>query len=332
MSKPVNKTLIGAFVLGAVALTVVSLMIFGSGKFFAPTKKFVMFFEGSVKGLNVGSPVIFRGVKIGEVTDIKLNFNPKDMTAVIPVYIEIDPKKFTVPEEFKSALKESEKKYLYIQPLIKKGFKGQLQMQSFVTGQLAINLDFYPDKPIKLVGLERKYPEIPTAPTGLEELTKTLENLPLKDIITKLDLTIDGIQKLVNSPETKESVESLNHTLKDTRKLVQNINDKIDPLMESITKTSDAAHDALVQTKNTMSAIEVDAKELLQSAKGTIKTTEATLKQAERTLAAFSGDSRFAYELSNTLSELSGAARSMRVLSEYLERHPEALLTGKKQK
>src|SRR5512143_1986566 len=100
MSKKANKTLIGAFVVGAIALIIAGVVIFGSGKLFAPVRKFVMVFAGSVKGLNVGSAVIFRGVKIGAVTDIQLRVDPKNMTAVIPVYVEIDPRKITVPEEY----------------------------------------------------------------------------------------------------------------------------------------------------------------------------------------------------------------------------------------
>jgi paraquat-inducible protein B len=322
MSKPANKTLIGAFVVGAVALAVAGLLVFGSGKFFAPLKKFVMFFGGSVKGLNVGSPVIFRGVKIGEVTDIKLIVNPKEMTAVIPVYVEIDPRLLTVPEEFKPLLKETEKKYVYIQPLIKKGLKAQLQMQSFVTGQLMINLDFYPDKPIRLVGTEKKYPEIPTVPTAMEELTKTIQDLPIKELVTKLELTVDGIQKLVNSPETRDSIESLNLTLKDTQKLVQHIDEQIVPLMSSLAKTSDTAHETLSEAKNTMSVLRDDAKETLEAARD-------ALKQTEKTLGTFSEDSRLVYEMNKTLKSLSEAARSLHLLSDYLERHPEALLRGK---
>ncbi len=330
MGKKMNKTLIGAFVVGAIGLLVVAVLIFGSGKFFAPTKKFVMFFEGSVKGLNVGSPVVFHGVKIGEVTEIQLRFNTKDMTAVIPVYIEIDPRKFTVSEEEKKKIIEA-KKYTYIKPLIEKGFKGQLQTQSFVTGQLMINLDFYPEKPIKMVGLEKKYPEIPTIPTTMEELSKTIQELPLKEIVTKLDLTIDGIQKLVNSPNAKESIEALNATLKNTQQLVQRIDEKIDPLMSSLTKTSDAAHDTLVQAKSTLSTFEGNAAELMATTKNTLKSTQETLKQAEKTLGTFSEDSRMTYELNRTLRELSAASRSIKSLSEYVERHPEALLRGKKQ-
>ncbi len=332
MSKPANKTLIGAFVLGAVALVVAAVMVFGSGKFFSKKNTYVMFFDGSLKGLNVGSPVMFKGVKIGEVTSIKLLYDPNELSAVIPVYVEIDPEKFTIPGEMQQSILEKMRRYVYLKPLIEKGLKAQLQTQSFVTGQLMIGVDFYPEKPVRMVGLDKKYPEVPTIPTSLQEVAKTLEQLPLKDIVTKLDLTIDGIQKLVNSPETKESIESLNQTLKDTRKLVQHVDEKITPLMESLTETSDAANAALVQAKNTMTGIEGDAKELMQSTKETIETAEATLKQAEKTLSTFSGDSRLVYELNTTLSELSGAARSMRFLSEYLEQHPEALLTGKKQK
>jgi paraquat-inducible protein B len=326
MSKKINKTVIGAFVIGAIGLLVVAVLIFGSGKFFAATKKFVMFFEGSVKGLNIGSPVMFHGVKIGEVTEIQLRFNPKDLTAVISVYTEIDPRKFIVPEQYqheKEELTESEK-YGYIKPLIRKGFKAQLQTQSFVTGQLMINLDFHPDKPIKMVGLEKKYPEIPTIPTTMEELTKTIAELPLKEIVTKLELTIDGIHKLVNSPETKESMESINATLKSTQELVQQINQKIDPLMESLTKTSDTAQETLKETKDTISVLKDDTKETLEAARD-------ALKQTEKSLNTFSDDSRFAYEMNKTLKELSAAARSMRLLSDYLERHPEALLKGKKE-
>jgi paraquat-inducible protein B len=213
---------------------------------------------------------------------------------------------------------------MYIKPLIKKGFKAQLQTQSFVTGQLMVNVDFYPDKPVKLVGLEKKYPEIPTVPTTMEELSKTVAELPLKEIVTKLELTIDGIQNLVNSPQTKESIESINTTLKSTQELVQHINQKIDPLMESLTKTSDSAQETLKETKDTMSVLRDDAKETLEAARD-------ALKQTEKSLNTFSDDSRFAYEMNKTLKELSAAARSMRLLSDYLERHPEALLKGKKE-
>lgn len=91
MSKAANKTMIGAFVLGAVALAVIAVLIFGSGKFFTTKQYYELYFQGSVQGLDLGSPVMFRGVKIGSVTDVSLQFNPKELTLYIPVTIEIEP-------------------------------------------------------------------------------------------------------------------------------------------------------------------------------------------------------------------------------------------------
>jgi paraquat-inducible protein B len=324
MSKPVNKTLIGVFVLGAVTLGVVAVLIFGSGKFFAPVKKFVMFFEGSVKGLNVGAPVIFRGVKVGEVTGIQLRFDPKRLTTVIPVYVDIDPSTFNVPEEFEPLLKK--RTYAYIQPLIEKGLKAQLQMQSFVTGQLMINLDFYPDEPIKLVGLEKNNPEIPTVPTAMEELTKTLQDLKLDELYKKVMLTIEGIEKIVNSPELQATVTSINQTAKDIGQLVRNIDAQAGPLVTNLKTTSEAANRTMLQVEKALSTENGIPAQIAE----TLQTTNSTLRQAEKTLATaqnIAADDRS--ELNRMLKELSAAARSIRILADYLERHPEALLKGK---
>jgi paraquat-inducible protein B len=134
MSKQANKTLIGAFVVGAIALVVAGIIIFGSGDFFAERPKFVMFFEGSVNGLNVGAPVTFRGVKIGTVTEVNLYFNPQDMSLKIPVYVEFDPKSMVLE---KGSWQKSER-YEYIKQFIDRGLRAKLQLQSMVTGLLMI--------------------------------------------------------------------------------------------------------------------------------------------------------------------------------------------------
>ena len=95
MSKQANTKLIGGFVIGAVVLVISGILLFGSGKLFSHQKKFVLFFEDSVKGLNIGSPVDFRGVNIGTVTDIKIVLNKRDLSLLIPVFIEIEPNRIT---------------------------------------------------------------------------------------------------------------------------------------------------------------------------------------------------------------------------------------------
>ena len=321
MSKPANKTLIGAFVIGAIALIVAAILILGGGKFLRKTYKVVMFFEGSIKGLNIGSPVMFRGVKIGSVADINLILNAKDLSAQTPVVAELDPARWI--------LVDGERDPKRLKPLIDRGLRAQLQMQSFVTGQLLIAFDVFPDKPARYVGLVKEYPEIPTVPTSLEELSKTLQELPLKEIVTKLGSAIDGIEKIVNSRDTRESIESLNSALRNTQKLVQHIDEQIGPLVSSLTKTSDAAHETLSEAKNTISVLGDDARGLALTTKETLEAARNTLKQTEKTLGTFSDDSRLVYEMSKTLKSLSEAARSLRLLSDYLEQHPEALLRGK---
>jgi paraquat-inducible protein B len=103
----------------------------------------------------------------------------------------------------------------YIQPLIEKGLKAQLQMQSFVTGQLMIYLDFWPEKPIKfVVPTDERYPVIPTVPTDLQDLAKKFGELPLREILDKLNGTLAGIEKIANSPKLQASLDSLDHVLK----------------------------------------------------------------------------------------------------------------------
>jgi paraquat-inducible protein B len=274
----------------------------------------------------VGAPVIFRGVKIGEVTGIQLRFDPKHLTTVIPVYVEIDPSTFVVPEELKPMAKEAEKRYVFIQPLIEKGLKAQLQMQSFVTGQLIINLDFYPDKPFKLVGLEKKYPEIPTVPTPMEELTKTLQDLKLDELYKKIMLTVEGIEKIVNSPELISSISSVNETMKSADRFLNNIDAQVGPLVKNLQTTSEAANRTILQVEKALSTQDGIPAQLAE----TLRTANSALKQAENTLATaqnVAGDN--GYELNRALKELSASARSIRMLADYLERHPEALLKGK---
>jgi paraquat-inducible protein B len=333
MSKKASKTLIGAFVLGAVALMFTGVMIFGSGKFFTERKKFVMYFKGSVKGLNVGAPVMFRGVKIGSVSEIQLIFNPDDFSVNIPVIVEIEPERFMATGAIgkeKNVIKA--KKYPYIQPLIEKGLKAQLQMQSILTGQLLINLDFYPAKPARVSGYKSKYPEIPTIKSSIEEITATIEELPLQELLNRAISSLGGIEQLVRNPELFESIRSIKIALKDIQELIQNVNSQVAPLVKSIESTSETARSAFKQAEQTLAMKEGVSGQLVSKIQGTLQRADNTLQQAEQTLSGIQStieDRRILYELNQTLKEVSAAARSIRFLTDYLEQHPEALLRGK---
>ena len=137
MAKQANRMMIGGFVVLAVIIMAASLVVFGSGKFFKKTNKYILYFDESVKGLSVGAPVLFQGVQVGSVTSITLQADFVTMKTQIPIIIEIEPDRWKVRTGERSYRKVAEK-------LIEMGLRAQLIMQSFITGQLMIQLDFYP--------------------------------------------------------------------------------------------------------------------------------------------------------------------------------------------
>ncbi len=319
MSKPASKTLIGVFVIGALALAVLAVIIFGSGKFFGDKSVDVMYFEGSVKGLNVGSPVVFRGVRIGSVKDIILQFDTKDMQLIIPVYVEIDFNKITPLHGWPEGLDEDE----YHKELIKKGLRAQLEMQSLVTGQLMINIDFFPNTPVKLMGLDKKRREIPTIPSDIDQLLKQAQDIPIKELVQKAMKTIESIDRAISSKELKTSIASMAEGLKDAKTVLRKINAEIDPLLANLQEITSSAKNIAKNSERVPGQIE----EALASAQSALKQAEATLKSAG-TIA--SENSTVMIEAQNTMRELTKTARSLRFLTDYLQRYPESLITGKK--
>jgi paraquat-inducible protein B len=192
MSKA-NPTVIGAFVIGAIALIVIGLLVFGGVTWFAKRNTFIAYFPGSVKGLRVGAPVDFRGVNIGQVTDIRVAFDPNDITARIPVVLQLDPSRIDV-----AGIQRARSDPQQVKALIDAGFRAQLQSQSFLTGLLFVNLDFEPDTPVRLVGGDQPYPELPTIPSGLEQLQQSAG-----DVAQQLPGLIANLNGILGSVSTE---------------------------------------------------------------------------------------------------------------------------------
>lgn len=332
MSKPASKTLIGLFVVGAVALAVIAVALFGSGKLFSKRQKFVMFFPGSVNGLAVGSPVQFRGVKIGDVTAISAHFNPKDLSVVIPVYVELDPKSMSIPDKLRKMV--SDMRYTFFHRMIKKGLKAQLRMKSLITGQLYIAIDFYPDKPIQLMGLDTTYPEIPTVASASDVLMATLEQVPLAEISKNLLKVSEGVERIVNSPQTRDSLKNMNASIKELNILIKKVDSEVRPVATSIRGASDAAIGAFSQAEKTLAFNEGVPGKFAESLQKTMEKLGTTLEEMRSAFASYEIIAKqnvdIGYDVGKTLKEIEAAARSIRSLADYLERHPEALVKGKK--
>ena len=256
---------------------------------------YVVQFDESVRGLSPGAPVEFRGMRVGTVSDVGLQIDVATESVRIPVTIEIEPQriKFTGVDGAKDNPFEGSP-YVLMEKLVERGLRAQLQSGNLLTGQLLVDLGFHPTAaPAKLIR-NGTYPEIPTVPSEIDALTTSVSGvltelaaLPLADLVQDLRTTVQGVNQLMTSPQTTQTLEALTMTATELQALVRTVDQQMGPLM--------------VQ------------------ALGTLASAEAIV----------GSDSQTRYDLNSMLKELAGAARSIRVFADYLERHPEALLRGK---
>lgn len=344
MSKKANPAVIGAFVVGAVLLAVAGTLSFGGGTFLTKKDTYVMFFEGaSLQGLDVGAPVNFRGVRIGAVSSIIVRVNTDTNVTRIPVYVAIEPNRV---ERVGTDRRLPDPK-VRLDQLIEQGMRAQLVMGSLVTGKLAIQLDFHPDKPVNLIREEPDYPEVPTIPSLMEEL----QQLPIKELINDTQDAIAGINSFIQSGKLDEIVDSVNATLAEYRKLAKSVDAQVQPVVSDIQSTTAAVRAALQDARERVASAETVVEETLRAyeklaqkidgqvdpiagsfSKLLVEARKA-LQQLQETMASLEEvtgrDSPLHYKLVEALGELGAASRSVRVLADYLERHPEALLQGK---
>jgi paraquat-inducible protein B len=339
MSKEVNRIAIGGFVVGAIGLAILAILVFGSGRFFQQKTIQVLFFEGSVKGLNIGAPVKFRGVDIGLVNNIKLAINPADLKLYVPVYVEIFTDSLSVLEE--ANLEKGFKGNAGMDKLVNElGLRGQLQMQSFVTGQLFINYDFYPETPVRKVGLEKKIYEVPTIPTTLQMLTDTAEKIlsdlrkvNFREIVDNIAQTAEGVNELVNSDDMRETVANFNSAIQDIQKLARNtdvlvatINGKVDTVADSFSSAMQDTRKLVNNIDSKVNTSASDIKDTLTAVQSSFARAESLLAEAQKLIAQ---NSKLRREITMTLESLSDASRSMEELTDYLERHPDSIIRGK---
>jgi paraquat-inducible protein B len=299
VSAKANPTVIGAFLLGAIALIVTGLMVFGGGRFFTETVTYVAYFPETVSGLNDGAPVNFRGVKVGAVRRIEVQLDAQDLSVTVPAYLQLQRRRI---REIGGTIPEGD----LISELIDRGLRAQLQLQSIVTGQLSVQLDILPDRPARYVDTIGEFPEMPTIPSSMQEFTETMESLSIQEMVNDAQIAeiLTGINQFVNSGELLGVVNSANDAIGDVQALVSNIDGQVGKLSN--------------RAEYTFS--EVDK---------TLENAQKTLDTARQTLSIAAEGSPMRYELEQMLGELTAAARSIRLLAEYIERNPDALLRGK---
>jgi paraquat-inducible protein B len=332
MSKKSDPAMIGAFVVGAVGLLALGVALFGGSELFRKRVNYVAYFEEQTKGLRVGSNVILNGVRIGYVSGIALLIDEERYETLTRVTLEILPDTYIpvrdgvrVNQDLRDAIPHDE--------LINQaGLRAQLEIESFVTGQLLVRLDLRPDTPIRLTGMKSEYPEIPTIRSDIQELLTRMQrwlanirdNVDVDALAEGLTNALNGIAALTNSPDLHDSLAGLNAFMND-----EDVQELGSTLKQALQDVAAAASEASALFRNADAGIDVvvaDLQPVLEGLGETLKSAEATLDAARLQLR---GDSEQVYQLQSTLREVEGAAAALREFFDYLERNPEALIRGK---
>jgi len=361
MGSKANPTVIGAFVVGAVVLIVAAILLFSGGQFFTKKSFWVMYFDSGVTGLNAGAPVRFRGVQVGQVTDVVALHDPKTNTILIEVLVETTPGHITsVASRTAVAPTMSQQEMLNV--MIQRGLRASLASQSMLTGLLYIELDYHPGTPVKLLGLNKQYVEVPTVPSSMEQMLanvqtviNNLDRLPLNELLAKIIAMFDQINTILTSSKLAQTLLDVNVMAGDAKQALKDAIAKTPEVVNRVEAetidTLKSARAALVDVQKLVRNVNGQVDPLSASLKVTLSDTQGALQQANKTLvdldkamrpalaeadkalAAASNvigpDSVLVTDLSRALREIEDAAKAIRVLSDTLQRNPEILLRGK---
>lgn len=324
MSQRANPTTVGLFLLGGLALAIAGTLVLASPTWFQHRPKFISFFPESVNGLENGAPVKFQGVPVGRVTGINIEIDRVDDSFQVPVEYEIDLARLTTPRGRFVNLSDT----LVLKQQVAKGLRAQLQMESFVTGVLYVELSYKTDStPPKLESRATAWPEIPVTPSlmaaigggagsVLGEVMKImnrvngmLADVNVRDVNAAVVQSAKAVQQLVQSPELRATLRQmpgataqLNSTMVEAQKLATRATQAIDPMQTQV------------------SGVSKEAIATLQSLRTTLDETHGLL----------SADTGPGYELTGALKSLREAADALKVLITALEQNPDMLIRGKK--
>jgi paraquat-inducible protein B len=265
---------------------------------FTKRLRFVMYFDGSVRGLNPGAPVEFRGIRIGEVVDVRLEIDTTQESFLIPVTVEIEPERL-VDRDPDAAVPGEE----LLRQLVDRGLRGRLATGSLLTGQLFVELNIYPDAPLNLhAGSDAGVPELPTIPNTVEALTATLENVvaridrvKIDEIAAALQGTLEGAEALANSPDLAAALASLGPAMSSLRGILGDVDDS------NLDTTMGAARDVAVSLEETVRLVNQ----------------------------ALQPSAPLQYNVIQMTGELEETARAIRALVEQLERQPQSVIFGR---
>jgi paraquat-inducible protein B len=259
--------------------------------------RFLLNFPGAVQNLKPGSEVRMQGMRIGQVADVHMEFDAANDHVSVPVVIEIEADRVRVLHPTVATDGFEQRAYAIFDRFIGRGLRARLGSSNLLTGQKVVNLDFVPNLPELKMNADGQYPEIPTLPS--EDLDGVVASA--KELLDTLQLTATKLNGVVSAPEIMRSVRSLDRSLDNLNHMTNDARAGVGPLIAKLRAVAETADSALTQADATLAAAAV----------------------------ALDGRGGEGGDLAGTIRELKSAARSVRVLADYLESHPESLLRGR---
>ena len=335
MSRKANPTLIGAFVLGALALAVVTTLLLAGGSWFGERRQHIMYFEGAAQGLQVGAPVVFLGVKVGTVKQIQLGLDPQSRRFLVPVMIELEPHVVRTRGGEPIDLRDR----ATVRQLVDRGLRARLRMQSLLTGQLYVDLDFHPDKPAVFAALDPELSEIPTIRTTVQELTTKLEGFPMDKFLADVAAISASVNQLMSAQATQELPRRLDASLRHLESLAARFDAQGGPILNDVRGNLVELHKALLAAQAAMARVDTAADRVAELARPDSRMV-AGMTQASEELARAAGavhsltgqESPTVANVNAALKEIARAADALRLLAQTLEEQPDAIWRGKRQK
>jgi paraquat-inducible protein B len=342
MSQRASPTAIGAFVLGALVLLLVAVVVFSSGALMRERVQLVTFFPGTVQGLNLGAEVQFQGVPIGQVTAIDLDYLSANDSFRIPVRYEVWPQRVHIVGE----TEDDDPRVVLRRMVSEQGLRARLESISFVTGQYVVVLGLYPDEPEpEDLPEEGNVVYVPAVAATRDRVEEMLTNLQLNELVENANKTVQALRELMKASDTSSSLTNVEQILSETSELMAGLNERLPPVLEradqtllaynnlavELQKRVDTLADSLEQTSADIGVLarHVDNEVALLSDTATSSIEDAG--NAMRAISSLAGPgSSTRVELERLLGEATRTARSLRALTDYLERHPEALIQGKR--
>jgi paraquat-inducible protein B len=342
MSRKASATLIGSFVVAGLALIATAIIALAGNQLFTSKEHAVMHFSGSVYGLQVGAPVVFRGVRVGSVESIEVFYERASDNFSIPVVVALDSDVVSGLDGKRADIDVG----LALPGLIERGLSAQLATQSLLTGLLYVDLDLRPQRESKVRGTYEGVTEIPTTVTAIQNIRDQFEGMDFRRIADDISAIASSARAVVSGPQLKQALDDLAAITASLKRMSERLDKRVDPMADELQRS-------LVATREAMEGMQKAAKSVDQTATGVGRTSDRVgalvapdaplvqnlqraAEEVGRTAAALrqatSGDSSLMLGADRALEDLSRAARALRDLAETLEQQPDALLRGREVK